>query len=258
MQELRLKLFEKEFDNEFSRKLLESESIFNEIYNICGNQMEYGCGSYLIGDKKYAYSIDMYPKQKLIYDKTKKVSSVLEIGTYMGHSLLLMLLANPNLNITCIDIEDKFSAKVTSYLQSIFSNAKIEFLKGNSLNILPTIKNKFDFFHIDGTHGNTTITKEFMYCKKLSSTDDFKVIFDDVEVCETLQKNINLSYNVVEEFTPNCVNKNRYCHIKLNSDLKIKQQDDQKFKLNVSVSFIKEFPFRLMRFLLNKLTNKKN
>ncbi len=255
MQELRYRLSEKQFNNEFSRKLLESENIFNEIYEICDNEMELGCGSYLIGDKKYEYSINMYQKQKLIYDKSKNVSSVLEIGTYMGHSLLLMLLGNPKLHITCIDIEEKYSSKATKYLQSIFKNSKITFLKGNSLNILPTINEKFDLFHIDGTHGNTTITKEFIHCKRLASTEDFKLIFDDVEVCNTLQKNINSSYNVIDEFTPNCVNKNKYCHIKINPDFKKKEQEDKKFKFNIAVSFLKEFPSRLIRFLLNKLKN---
>ena len=255
MQELRNRLSEKEFNNEFSRKLLDSENIFNEIYKICGNEMEYGCGSYLIDSEKYEYSIKMYPKQKLIYDKLKNVSSVLEIGTYMGHSLLLMLLANPSLNITCIDIEDKYSEKVTKYLQTIFTKAKIKFKKGNSLKILPNIIDKFDFFHIDGAHGNTIITKEFMHCKRLSSSNNFKLIFDDVEVCKTLQDNINLSYNVVSSFTPNCINKNNFCHIKISSDIKIKENDDKRFRYNVAKSFLKEFPSRLTRFLIRKIKN---
>ena len=253
MQELRNRLSEKEFNNEFSRKLLDSENIFNEIYKICENEMEYGCGSYLIGDKNYEYSISMYPKQKLIYDKSKNASSVLEIGTYMGHSLLLMLLGNPQLNITCIDIQEKYAAKATKYLQSVFQNSNIKFLKGNSLDILPTIKNKFDLFHIDGSHGNTIITKEFIHCKKLTSTNDFKLIFDDVEICNTLQKKINSSYNVINELIPNCTNKNKYCHIKINSDLNKKEKEDKKFRFNTTVSFLKEFPLRLMRYLLNKL-----
>jgi hypothetical protein len=255
MQELKNRLNEKEFNNEFTYKLLDAEKIFNQIFEVCGNEMEYGCGSYLIGSEKYEYSIKMYPKQKLIYDKTKNISSVLEIGTYMGHSLLLMLLANPDLDITCIDIEDKYSEKVTKYLQTIFPKAKIKFLKGNSLKILPNITNNFDFFHVDGAHGNTIITKEFMHCKRLSSSNDFKLIFDDVDVCKTLQDNINLSYNVVDSFIPNCVNKNKFCQIKISSDITIRENQDKKFKYNVAKSFIKEFPSRLTRFFIKKIKN---
>ena len=47
MQELRNKLSEKEFNNEFSRKLLDSENIFNEIYKICENEIE---------DKKFRFN----------------------------------------------------------------------------------------------------------------------------------------------------------------------------------------------------------
>ncbi len=255
MQELRNRLNEKEFNNEFTYQLLEAEKIFNKIFEVCGNEMEYGCGSYLIGSEKYEYSINMYPKQKLIYDKVKNVSSVLEIGTYMGHSLLLMLLANPSLNITCIDIEDKYSGKVIEFLKSVFPKARIKFFKGNSLKILPKIREKFDFFHIDGAHGNTTITKEFIHCKRMSSSKDFKLIFDDVEVCKTLQDNINLSYNVIDSHSPNCVNKNKFCQIRINSDVKISKKDDKKFRYNVAKSFLKEFPSRLTRFVIKKIKN---
>ena len=215
--------------------------------------MDYGCGSYLIGSQKYEYSIGMYAKQKLLYDKIKNIDSVLEIGTYMGHSLLIMLLANPNLHITCIDIEEKYSGKVTKYLQSIFLNSKIDFFKGNSLDILPTISKKYDFFHIDGAHGNTTITQEFIHCKRLSSTNDFKLIFDDVEVCNTLQKNIKSSYQIIDSHTPDCVNKNKYSHIRINPDPKENNRENKKFRFNVAISFIKEFPLRLLRFLIRKI-----
>ena len=67
MKELKSRILELKYDNEFSKKILMAEGIFNEIYSICGHTMEYGCGSYLIGPDKYEYSIDMYPKQKLLY-----------------------------------------------------------------------------------------------------------------------------------------------------------------------------------------------
>ena len=256
MINLKNKITQKKFDNEFSRKLIDAEIIFNKIYNICGNEMTYGCGSYLISSKKYEYSINMYEKQKLLYDKTKNINSLLEIGTYMGHSLLIILLANPNIHVTCIDIDDKYSGKVTKYLQSVFLNSKIDFIKGNSLNILPKIEKKYDFFHIDGAHGNTIITQEFIHCKRLSSSNDFKLIFDDVEACKTLHTNINFSYQLIDSFSPNCDNKNKFIHIRIQSDLKENYKEDVRFKFNVIVSFIKEFPVRLTRYILRKI--KKN
>ena len=257
MIDLKKRLLKDKYNNDFSRKLIEAEQIFNSIFKVCGNKMEYGCGSYLIGSQKYDYSIDMYDKQKILYERSKNVNSVLEIGTYMGHSILIMLLANPHLHITAIDIDDTYSPKAIQLLQSKFINAKIDFIHGNSLNILPKINKKFDFFHIDGAHGNTTITQEFTYCKKLSSSNDFKLIFDDVEVCNTLQKNIHSSYNVIEHNTPNCINKNKYMHIKINSDFKKNHKENRKFMMYMAISFLKEFPSRLFRFLARKIEKNK-
>ena len=50
----------------------------------------------------------MFEKQKLLFDLSKKSKTILEIGVYMGHSLLIILLANPKAKITCIDIDDTF------------------------------------------------------------------------------------------------------------------------------------------------------
>lgn len=256
MDQLRNRINEKEFDNEFSKKLLDSEDIFNEIYRACGNKMEtgstgnYGLGSILIGADKYEYSINMYSKQKLLYEKTKNVNSLLEIGTYMGHSLLIMLLANPKINITCIDIDDTYSARATKYLQSVFTYSKINFIKGNSLKVLPKIYEKFDFFHVDGAHGNTIITQEFAHCRRLSSSNDFKLIFDDVDICQTLQKNIDLSYKTHEAITSVGHNKSKYSHIILSSNLKDRKKEDNMFRLNVILSFLKELPARFIRRIL--------
>ena len=43
MNELKKKLTEKEkeYDNEFSKKLLDSEHIFQEIYKVCGNLVRF-------------------------------------------------------------------------------------------------------------------------------------------------------------------------------------------------------------------------
>ena len=86
--------------------------------------------------------------------------------------------------------------------------------------------------------------------------NDFKLVFDDVDVCNTLQKNIHSSYKVIEHNTPNCINKNKYIHIKINSDLKKDHKENKKFMMYVALSFLKEFPSRLYRFLVRKM--KKN
>jgi hypothetical protein len=204
-----------QFDNEYKYKIIEAEHIFQKIYEECNCKFREECGSYLFDGKQYKYQIETYPKQKLLYDVAKEVSSILEIGVYMGHSLLIMLLANPNLKITCIDIDDKFSGPAVRVLQENFKLAEINFIHSDSLKALPNLKDKFDLFHIDGSHNSETITQEFMHCKNLSKSEIIKVILDDVDCCRLLEKHILENYCVIEHTTPNCLWTNSFFKIKL-------------------------------------------
>ena len=93
---------------------------FEKIFSFCGNQFEKGNGSYLFDGFTYKYTDDVYQKQSLLFNKVIGKKNILEIGTYMGHSLLIMLVANPSLNITTIDINDKFSKPAVDYLKIQF------------------------------------------------------------------------------------------------------------------------------------------
>ena len=106
----------------------------------------------------------MFEKQKLLFDLSKKSKSILEVGVYMGHSLLIILLANPRAKITCLDIDDKYSLPAVNYLKKNFKEADIRFIKGNSLKLLESIKEEFDLYHIDGAHSPHIIAKEVLLC----------------------------------------------------------------------------------------------
>ena len=248
------KIDEPEFKNEFTKKLISSEKIFKNIFKICGYKQRFGCGSYLITGTEYRYNISNYQKQKLLYEKAKISNNVLEIGTYMGHSLLIMLLANPSLNITTIDMVEKFSKVSTQYLQDIFPKSKINFLKGNSLDILPKLREKFDLFHIDGSHSRTIIKKEFEQCIFLSKDENIKIVFDDYETCKTLNNTIDRSFDVRESLIPRCESRNRYLRIvfkdqnELENNLKI-------FKKIYIKEYLKELPKRALNFkaIYNKI-----
>jgi Methyltransferase domain len=203
------------YDNDYTSKIIESESIFYKIYEVCGNQFNKPCGSYLFNGQTYSYYLGMYPKQKLLYDVAKNASSVLEIGTYMGHSILIMLLANPNLDITCIDIDSTYAGPATDLLKTIFPSAKINFICGDSLEVLPTIRKEFDLFHIDGHHSNDHIKKEFDLCQKLVNGKIMNVIFDDVGCCRELENVIQNTYDVIKQITPGCDWTNTYFEIQI-------------------------------------------
>jgi hypothetical protein len=131
----------------FEESLVEIQKKFFEIYDECGKTFWKGCGSYLFNGQSYDYYDGMKEKQKLLFDLSKKHKSVLEIGTYMGHSSLIMLAANPTLKIVTIDIDPTYSTRSINYLSKDYPVADVKLLLGNSHEIIPTLSEKFDFFH---------------------------------------------------------------------------------------------------------------
>lgn len=247
MKNLRNKISEAPYNNEFSSKLIAAEHHFLNIYKECQNTFEKGTGSYLFDGKNYEYCIDMYLKQKLLYEASSKATNILEVGTYMGHSILIMLLANPKAKITCIDIDDTFSFPAVNYLKKEFPLSEINFIKDNSLNVLPNLKNKFDFFHIDGAHLNDIIAKEFRYCIKLSKNNYFRMMLDDIDSCLKVKNNIQLAFPKSKFDIPKCNWRN--CFIKIDflnygDDLNIQIS---KFKKLSTIDYFKAYPKNLFR-----------
>ena len=213
MDKLKKVIENQKFNNEFSHKLLDFEYHFKKIFEISSFTFEKNCGSYLFDGLSYEYQIETYEKQKLLYEKSKNKKNVLEIGTYMGHSLLIILMANPSVKITCIDINDKYSLPAIIYLQSQFPKAQIRFLKGRSIDVLKKLNEKFDLFHIDGAHKNKMVSKEFFYCMNLIKGNDIDFIFDDKENIQVLLKNIKDTFDVKEVLSPDCLHSNIFLNI---------------------------------------------
>lgn len=206
----------KKYNTEFTNKLHESSNIFYEIYEACGNSFTSGCGSYLFDGTTYTYCDRMYEKQELLFTCAKNAKNVLEIGTYLGHSLFIMLLANPDLKITCIDIEDKYTKHAVNILNKHFNNA-IRFIHSDSLTALDALNERFDFFHVDGHHENTYVTKEFLKLKTMNSTADnvLRIMFDDESCMRPLQNFIVTNHDVRKCIKPNCAWANIYFELQL-------------------------------------------
>lgn len=213
-----LQLFEKNPHCEFLNKLIQNYDVFLDIYKNCNSQFWQGCGSYLFDGITYDYCELMYEKQKLLFETAKKSTRLLEIGVYMGHSIFISLLANPNLEITCIDIEDYLSKPALEIIAKKFNN-KINFIKGDSLIVLPSIYDKFDMFHIDGSHSADYINSEFTQC--LNKYLDKKVFFiiDDYDYYpDTVSKLLlpNDKYKVLNFTLPNSSWRNIMIEVLLN------------------------------------------
>ena len=131
----------------------------------------------------------------------------------MGHSLLIMLLANPSAKITSIDIDDTYALPVIKYLQKEFPNSKINFLKGDSLKVLKNLKEKYDLIHIDGAHRNKIVTKEFYYCMNLTKQITAEFIFDDKDNIQSLTRNIVNVFKITNYIFPKCIHGNLYMKI---------------------------------------------
>jgi len=202
------------YNTEFTNRLYAHRHIFYEIYEACGAEFEMGCGSYLFDGRTYKYCDLMYPKQELLYNSVKNAKNILEIGSYVGHSLFIMLLANPTAKITCIDIEDKYTRPAVSVLNKHFDNA-ITFLHSDSVTALQTMTTHFDFFHIDGYHEDNYINKEFKLVLGLHNPSEpvVKIIFDDQECLKKLQDEIVSTYKITKMIIPSCPWSNVYFEI---------------------------------------------
>jgi hypothetical protein len=123
-----------------------------------------------------------YNKQINIFNLAKNANIAVEAGVNAGHSLLLMLLANPITKIYGFDIcFHTYTEPCVAYLNSQFDN-RIILIKGNSKITMPEfIQNNPDlqanFFHIDGMHEPDT-DHDFQNSYKLAAKDAV-MIWDD-------------------------------------------------------------------------------
>lgn len=111
-------------------------------------------------------------------------SKVLEIGFNSGFSALLMLMSNPSIEVTCVDIAcHGYTVPCFHILQQYFGN-RIHLFIGDSREVVPKIVSKFDMIHIDGAHfydvAEADIQNSIEHCNNGGI-----LIFDDIDF-ETL------------------------------------------------------------------------
>lgn len=126
------------------------------------------------------YSDEFIYKQKNISNLVlnKNMKNILEIGFNAGFSTLLMLISNPNIHITCVDLNDhKYTIPCYMKIQSIFGN-RITFISGNSVYVLPNLKNKYDLIHIDGGHDDFVAMNDIINSYYLSKNNTIFIMDD--------------------------------------------------------------------------------
>ena len=188
-----------------SVKLLENFHHFIGLFNALDGKFNHGWGSYLFDGNTYRYNREMLTKQEALYQAGEKSNNILEVGVYLGHSLLILLLSNPNLKITCVDNDNRFSPKVVDYLNKEFNN-RVTFHLGDATSVINSLQpeNKFDFVHIDADHNNDAVLKQF-YASRKVSTDDAYFVFDDYEATRGAIEHL-IRTNVIEKLVlPMCL-----------------------------------------------------
>tara|TARA_Y100000816_G_scaffold168441_1_gene120763 strand:- start:230 stop:892 length:663 start_codon:yes stop_codon:yes gene_type:complete len=194
-------------NTEYTSQLVKYQHLFHDLQKAWGPGWDGTCGGYLFDGKTYTYDSKSYEKQELLFQKAKKATHALEVGSYVGHSLLIMLLANPKLKITSIDIDNKYTGPAVDLLNKEFGN-RIRFIHAHSelgLQQLLDEGAKFDLFHLDGDHTEDLIIREYGFCSKMNADHPrLKIIFDDEIAMRGFARYLTeYRKNVIMEL-PNC------------------------------------------------------
>jgi hypothetical protein len=119
----------------------------------------------------------------------KNKKKIIEIGVNACHSLLLMLLINPDAEYLLFDLNNhKYTNITIEYIKKEFSNTKITIIYGNSIETIkkyildnPTELNSYELIHLDGGHTYDIFSEDYNNCKKLI-VDNGVIIFDDYDM----------------------------------------------------------------------------
>lgn len=190
-----------------ARKLLENFAFFEGIHEALNGKWIYGWGSYLFDGVSYDYNPRCLKKQEELYRYSMTATHAVEVGVYVGHSLLLMLLANPSLTITAIDCDDTYAGPVVAYLNRHFQN-RVTFLKGDAVEIMRTLPPKsFDLVHIDADHNDAAVHAQFHESTRIA-TDNATYVFDDYDAVSATINNLVYDGYIRIKVIPDCLWRN--------------------------------------------------
>jgi len=167
-------------ESEPAKVLLENFHHFEAIYKVLDGKWIDGWGSYMFNGQQYKYQRETLKKQEALFRVGKTVKNVLEVGVYVGHSLLILLASNPTLKITCIDIDGRYSPKVVDYLNTHFGN-RVTFILGDAVVAMKQLNSsEYDMIHIDADHNLPAVTAQFYEARRVAQPNA-TVVFDDYE-----------------------------------------------------------------------------
>lgn len=152
----------------------------------------------------------------------KNKRKIVEIGVNGCHSLLLMLLVNPDAEYLLFDLNcHQYTVPTINYIKSAFPNAKINVIFGNSVETInkyimenPNELNSYDLFHLDGGHTENIFAYDYHHSKFLLNKENGIVIFDDYNlpsIRNFIHKKIS-DNEIVEYMDDNIIKDEPYLH----------------------------------------------
>ena len=160
----------------------------------------------------------IYNLLKLSENKSK----ICEIGVNAGHSLLLMVSANPEAEYLIFDLgAHAYTRPCVEYIKNAYPSTKITEVYGDSnITLKQYIESNelhtFDLIHIDGGHETETVENDFTYTQELLTKDGI-VIFDDYNFGNI--RNVIDNYvekEVISEYTEDVIKTDLHFIYKLN------------------------------------------
>jgi len=161
----------------------------------------------------------IYNLLKLSENKSK----ICEIGVNAGHSLLLMVSANPEAEYLIFDLNGHaYTKPCVEYIKNAYPSTKITEIYGDSnITLKQYIESNdlhtFDLIHIDGGHETQTVEHDFTNTQKLLTKDGI-VIFDDYNfgnIKTVIDKYVD--EGVVSEYTEDVIKTNLHFIYKVNN-----------------------------------------
>jgi len=130
---------------------------------------------------------DVLLNKRINYQKAvKEKKSICEIGFNAGHSVLAMILENPNARYVLFDLgTHAYARPCFEYLKKTFPQTTMEIFWGDSRETLATYHKEhpeavFDLIHIDGGHQSEVYIVDWKNSLNVTSRGSL-IIFDDTD-----------------------------------------------------------------------------
>ena len=127
----------------------------------------------------------LFQKQKNMYRIARDLSGTLacEVGFNAGFSAALLLLANPNLRLLCLDLgQHSYIEPSFKVLQSDFGD-RIQLLLGDSQVTMKTLSPGYDFVHVDGGHSEQIARSDCQQALRILKPQGL-LLLDDTNIGE--------------------------------------------------------------------------